>query len=78
MNLSAAKIDRSRLCLEALKRGLELYNVLSQNGAAIHDGAAILYSNEDIAHVVKDVSIFMFISESFKYNLFRTASDLIF
>ncbi|PAV90773.1 hypothetical protein WR25_13012 isoform B [Diploscapter pachys] len=50
----AAKIDRNRLCLEALKRGLELYNVLSQNGAAIHDGAAILYSNEDIAHVVKD------------------------
>lgn len=54
---SSAAIARHRLCMDALRYALEFYRILSQGAAVIHDGAAMMFSSEDLAAALKEVRI---------------------
>ncbi|GMR54337.1 hypothetical protein PMAYCL1PPCAC_24532 [Pristionchus mayeri] len=45
--------ERNELIREALKRGLEMYRILSQRGCIAVDGAAMMYANESLDAALK-------------------------
>ncbi|EYB94137.1 hypothetical protein Y032_0175g510 [Ancylostoma ceylanicum] len=52
----SAAITRHRLCMDALRYALEFYRILSRGAAVIHDGAAMMFSSEDLAAALKEHS----------------------
>ncbi|WKX92803.1 hypothetical protein Q1695_010666 [Nippostrongylus brasiliensis] len=51
----SASVSRRKFCLAALRYALDVYRVLSQGAAVIHDGAGMMFSSEDLSAALKDL-----------------------